>query len=544
MISRTMPTERSLLPDSNLSTGVSAAVPTLGSDLPMHEDIVLPEGWACAKLEGVAAPSKRKIEPYKCANSQYLSLGHIDSQTGCIIGFGRGADVESTKAVFHAGDVLYGKLRPYLNKVCIPDFDGICSTDILVFPKSPYIESQFLMRFLMQPSVVEYANHNSNGIQLPRIAFDKLGELPFPLPPFAEQQRIVAKVEALLARVNAARQPLAKVPAILKRFRQSVLAAACSGRLSADWREENDSVENGEALLGRIQNERSEFIKTAKKRQRIDQDQEDISSEIFSVSWEVPENWTWVPIYELLHYGRSAAYGVLQPGDDIADGVLFVRVCDLRNGAVDPSEMKRIAPEIDRQYPRTRLQGEEVLVTLVGTIGRTAIVPEKLAGANVARAIGMLPLCPHVSPRFVLYALDEPTKNAELVDLAREVARKTLNLGLLKAVRVPLPPLPEQHEIVRRVEALFKLGDAIEKRVRAATARAEKLTQAILAKAFRGELVPTEAELARREGRDYEPASVLLERIRSERAKQTGESEPKPKRQRKQLAQSTKSKVP
>ena len=75
-------------------------------------------------------------------------------------------------------------------------------------------------------------------------------------------------------------------------------------------------------------------------------------------------------------------------------------------------------------------------------------------------------------------------------------------------------PLAEQHEIVRRVEALFRLADAIDKRVAAATARAEKLTQAILAKAFRGELVPTEAELARREGREYEPASVLLERIR------------------------------
>jgi type I restriction enzyme S subunit len=80
-------------------------------------------------------------------------------------------------------------------------------------------------------------------------------------------------------------------------------------------------------------------------------------------------------------------------------------------------------------------------------------------------------------------------------------------------------PLAEQHEIVRRVEALFQLADAIEKRVAAATARADKLTQAILAKAFRGELVPTEAELARRKGRAYEPASVLLERIKAQNDK-------------------------
>jgi type I restriction enzyme S subunit len=92
-----------------------------------------------------------------------------------------------------------------------------------------------------------------------------------------------------------------------------------------------------------------------------------------------------------------------------------------------------------------------------------------------------------------------------------------LNLKMLKGLPIPLPPVIEQYEIVRRVEEMFKLADAVDKRVKAATARAEKLTQAILAKAFRGELVPTEAEFARREGRPYETASELLSRIKSER---------------------------
>ena len=85
---------------------------------------------------------------------------------------------------------------------------------------------------------------------------------------------------------------------------------------------------------------------------------------------------------------------------------------------------------------------------------------------------------------------------------------------------MPLPPVAEQHEIMRRVEALLARATRIEKRLAAATRRALTLTQAILAQAFRGELVPTEAELARQEGREYEPASVLLERIRTERAVQ------------------------
>jgi type I restriction enzyme S subunit len=110
------------------------------------------------------------------------------------------------------------------------------------------------------------------------------------------------------------------------------------------------------------------------------------------------------------------------------------------------------------------------------------------------------------------------------------VGQHNLTLELARDLPLPLPPLPEQHEIVRRVGALFALADKIDARMAAATARVEKITQAILKKAFCGELVPTEAELARQENRDYEPASVLLERIRAARAQAV--DEPHSKRQR------------
>jgi type I restriction enzyme S subunit len=93
-----------------------------------------------------------------------------------------------------------------------------------------------------------------------------------------------------------------------------------------------------------------------------------------------------------------------------------------------------------------------------------------------------------------------------------------LSLGMIRGIRVPLPPISEQQEILRQVEALFSLADAIERRVAAAAARADALTQSILAKAFRGELVPTEAEQAHAEGRDYESADALLARIQADRS--------------------------
>ena len=201
--------------------------------------------WAEAPLGALIRPSKEKADPQAVPNAPYLSLEHIQSGTNRIVGTGKAAEVTSTKAVFKAGDVLYGKLRPYLNKVARPTFDGVCSTDILVFKENGTIDNAFLLYWLSQKEVVEYANHNMKGNSLPRVAFEDLAKLPISYPPIEEQRRIAAKLDDLLGRVAATRERLDRVPAILRRFRQSVLAAAVSGRMS-----EQDGVASGDDLPG------------------------------------------------------------------------------------------------------------------------------------------------------------------------------------------------------------------------------------------------------------------------------------------------------
>jgi type I restriction enzyme S subunit len=120
-------------------------------------------------------------------------------------------------------------------------------------------------------------------------------------------------------------------------------------------------------------------------------------------------------------------------------------------------------------------------------------------------------------PLYIASSLQIGAAREQLKQRTTDTARPFLSLTNLKETLVSVPPLPEQFEIVRRVSALFRLADAIEKRVSATIARTDRLTQSILVKAFCGELVPNEAELARREGREYEPASVLLERIKAQR---------------------------
>lgn len=223
--------------------------------------------------------------------------------------------------------------------------------------------------------------------------------------------------------------------------------------------------------------------------------------------------WRWVRCQDICDQERAITYGVIKLGPPVEEGIPTLRSSDVRWLWVDESQIKRISPRIAAAYSRTFVKGGEILVTVRGSLGGVAVVPAKMAGFNISREVAMLPVHSDLDPRFFSYAIACSWSQAWLAQVTIGVAYTGINIRDLKRLPLPLPPLEEQREIVRRVEALFKLAEAIEKRVAAATARADKLTQAILAKAFRGELVSTEAELARRENHPYEPASTLLARI-------------------------------
>jgi type I restriction enzyme S subunit len=162
----------------------------------------------------------------------------------------------------------------------------------------------------------------------------------------------------------------------------------------------------------------------------------------------------------------------------------------------------------------------DLLVCEGGEPGRCAVWNRGSNDLIFQKAIHRIRLNGEVSPHWVAFNIKNDAASGELEQYFTGSGIKHLTGRSLATYSLQLPPLEEQLEIVRRIDALFKLADTIEIRVATAARRADKLTQSILAKAFRGELVPSEAELARREGREYESASVLLERIRANRADQ------------------------
>ena len=479
----------------------------------------VPTGWMMCSIADVTQP----VSNFTPTDFPQQEFGYVDISSVCNRTFTigdirrfKGCEAPSrARRPIKPEDVLFSNVRTYLRNVALvgPDTDAqLCSTGFTLLRSNGAVDPRFLFRYLLTDSFIRAVTPRQTGSNYPATTDRVVMEQAIALPPLAEQQRIVAAVEALLQRVDAARQRLARVPEILKRFRQQVLAAACSGALTADWRGIAGLGETGVELLTRIKAAHtSAGHGHGGKAAAPSEEVHDLTLDQLPAEWALAElQWICAP-------GRTITYGILKPGPDYPSGVPYVRVADFPNDCLRLPAIKRTSPAIAHEYRRAALRSGDLLLSIRGSAGRVVRVPDQLDGANITQDTARISVDPAMNSAFVMLCLRSPGTQERMGRAMRGVAVRGVNIGDVRALQVAIPPLEEQHEIVRRVEALFALADRVEQRVAAARARADRLTQAILSRAFRGELVPTEAELARRDGREYEPASVLLERIREER---------------------------
>jgi type I restriction enzyme S subunit len=472
---------------------------------------VIPKNWVLTSLGEITAPSAEKIEPAACANSAYVSLEHIEAHSGHLLSVGRGSDIRSTKSVFRAGDVLYGKLRPYLNKVAIPDFDGVCSTDILVFRPSRDLHNRFLYHLLRQHSVVEYAVRHASGINLPRVSFNALAELPVALPPLSEQRRIAERIDALRTRSHASREQIQLLPRLVQNYRQSLLAAAFRGDLTADWRAQNPNVEPASIFLER----------KIKLLQQTGNNKEEVSLATTQLA-PLPHGWAWVQLALLgentTNPVQTGPFGAqLHNSEFTSAGVPVIAVGNLTGFGFSKRGLYYVSPRKAAQLSRYDVQAGDLLFARSGaTLGKVCIAPEYVRDWRMTGHILRVRLDrTAVIPELVAYALRGcPAVQEYVVSQIRGMTRPGYNTSLLASVPIPVPPRAEQQVLNDRLTAQMRRIDDLIEFVRGIQRELDVLDQSIVTKAFRGELVPQDP--------NDEPASVLLERIRAERAAEGG----------------------
>jgi type I restriction enzyme S subunit len=476
----------------------------------------LPEGWAYSTLETVGkwttggTPS-RKVKEYFGVDIPWVKSGDLndsivtDTEEKITK---KGLDNCSAK-LLPEGTIsiaLYGATIGKLGILGIESATNQACANCI--PNNGIIHTQFLFYYLLQQrkSLIEAGQ---GGAQ-PNLTNRIVREWPLSFPPLAEQHRIVSAIEALFARLDAANERLDRVPEILKRFRQSVLAAACDGRLTEDWREENLDVETANELINYIKDEKD--IKLGKKKNNL----KNVSShDIFEY---IPKSWAEASLDEISIKITDGTHH--SPPNGPEGDFKYITAKNIKNDGINLENITFISSELHNEiYSRCNPEYGDILLIKDGATTGIVTINNLVEPFSMLSSVALLKFPVKISNKYIMYCIRSPIFQSNILDKMGGAAITRLTLKKIFNMVVPLPPLPEQHEIVRRVDALFALADSIEAKVAAARKRTEKLRQSVLAKAFSGELVGTEAERARREGRDYEPADVLLERIKAQRGR-------------------------
>lgn len=182
------------------------------------------------------------------------------------------------------------------------------------------------------------------------------------------------------------------------------------------------------------------------------------------------DGWETVALGDLLAQTNGLAYGIVQPGSHNLDGVPIVRVGDIARGVIDTTRPMKVAPEIDESHRRTRLRGGEVLLTIVGTVGRVAIVPATLKDWNVARAVAVIRARDDETAVWIKHVLGSPLLLQSMGIAQTDTVQATLNLRDVRLLRIPIPPLPELRRISNLLESLEQ---SIQTNIKIATSSSE-----------------------------------------------------------------------
>ena len=439
----------------------------------MVQDYPLPDGWKMTTLGDVTLPVA-KLFPQQKPNDSfiYLDISSIDNKNHIIIEpktyLGKDAPSRARQLV-KKDDILFSTVRTYLENVAlVPDqYDGqIASTGFSILRAREYVLPKFLFYHCLTNNFLEPLNELQRGTSYPAVRDNDVRIQPIPLAPLPEQERIVAKIEELFTQLDAGVAALRRVQAELKRYKASVLKAACEGRLVP----QDPSDEPAEELLRRMG-------KTPLVGDGLP---------------SLPEGWCWTKIEDI-----TETIGGVTKGRDLSGKetirLPYLRVANVQRGCLVLGEMKEIEALVS-EVEKYRLKDGDLVLTEGGDwdkLGRSAIwgneIPNCIHQNHIFRArVKSL----DISPEWLMYYTNSELGQSYFKEAAKQTTNlASINLTQLRACPIPLLPLAEQKRIVAEVERRLSVATEVEAAVEATLARSARLRQAVLKRAFEGKLV-------------------------------------------------------
>lgn len=393
-----------------------------------------------------------------------------------------------------------------------PQLPKICTNFVRLLRTTNGIDSRFLNSFLQFfYASGEIRDFQAGSNNLRNLKFNDYLEIDIPLPPLKEQHRIVAKIEELFSELDNGIASLKAAQQQLKTYRQALLKHAFEGKLTAEWRAQNqDKLESAEALLKRIQQERAQRYQQQLKdweasgkqgsKPKAPKALPPLTAEELAELPELPKGWGWVRLDEI---SEKITDGDHQAPPQTTEGVPFITISDIKNQRIDFSDTRYVSQSyFDGLSDMRKPVKDDILYTVTGSFGIACLIDFNQEFC-FQRHIGLIRSWKEISKKFLFYLLSSRHVYNQAAAVATGTAQKTVPLGGLRLFKIPLMSYEEQQQIANELEVRLSEADQLEQTITTSLQQAETLRQSILKKAFSGQLVP--------QNPNDEPASMLLE---------------------------------
>lgn len=385
-----------------------------------------------------------------------------------------------------AGQFIYGKQNFHKGAFGIipKELDGFeSSADLPAFDVSKNCLPEWIFYYFKQGNYYLELSKIARGVATQRIHPEQIYDLEIPLPDLKTQREVLSRIDSLEESGKAISTELTHQLTLVKKLRQQLLQDAVQGKLV----EQDPNDEPASELLKRIKAEKEILI--AEKKLKKEKELPPIKPE--EIPFEIPKNWVWCRLGALRDIRYSLSYGVLVPGNDVPNGIPFIRVQDLDYADKNEMPIKHISPAIDKQYSKTRLVGGEILICVVGSIGKVALSSDSWIGANIARAVCRYMPNQNISRQYLFYSLTSPFIQSFFQEGKKSI-NPTLNVNVLETTLIPLPPLAEQNRIVQKLDELMQYCNELEASIKQSESQNSTLLQQVLREALRKEPVEEE----------------------------------------------------